>query len=230
MEGRQHAQAQSPAAPSAPSTPCRLRSRSLTLLLGSQVRSPARRGCASMNWGRSALSSALKNRRPVQNHIKVSMPRRWPCSPSRPAASGRNERTGRQAAADQDHEIDYLKRAQGDLAIATLEAGQIEQIRQQDKRGPRGGVGQRRERQPADRLRDGLGLGRQETPGRYRRPQVAHLRQSDYICAAANRRKPASAPSHPSRQPRAQPQARRSRVAMVQEENRHAPARKIFPV
>ena len=67
--------------------------------------------------------------------------------------------------------IDYLKRAQGDLtAIATLEAGQIEQIRQQDKGEVRVAVLVSDERQPADRLRDGLGLGRQETPGRYRSP------------------------------------------------------------
>lgn len=38
--------------------PRRLRSRSLTLLLGSQVRFAGTARCASMNWGRSAPSSA----------------------------------------------------------------------------------------------------------------------------------------------------------------------------
>ena len=80
--------------------------------------------------------------------------------------------------------IDYLKRAQGDLtAIATLEAGQIEQIRQQDKGEVRVAVlvSDENGNQPIACEMVWAWVGKK--PGTLPQPQVAHL-QSDYICAA----------------------------------------------
>ena len=151
--------------------PRRLRSRSLTLLLGSQVRFAGTARVRIHELGQERAILSLKNRRPVQNHIKGI----HAAAMALLAESASGFLVGMNVPDDKlplikTMKIDYLKRAQGDLtAIATLEAGRADPATGQG-RGPRGGAGQRRERQPADRLRDGLGLGRQETPGRYRSP------------------------------------------------------------
>ncbi len=80
--------------------------------------------------------------------------------------------------------IDYLKRAQGDLtAIATLEAGQIEQIRQQDKGEVRVAVlvSDENGNQPIACEMVWAWVGKK--PRVATAAQVAHLR-SDYIYAA----------------------------------------------
>ncbi|MEN1475184.1 DUF4442 domain-containing protein [Pseudomonas aeruginosa] len=115
--------------------PRRLRSRSLSLLLGSQVRfaGTARVRIHELEQERAILS--LKNRRPVQNHIKGI----HAAAMALLAESASGFLVGMNVPDDKlplikTMKIDYLKRAQGDLtAIATLKAGQIEQIRQQDK-------------------------------------------------------------------------------------------------
>ncbi len=96
--------------------------------------------------------------------------------------------------------IDYLKRAQGDLtAIATLEAGQIEQIRQQDKGEVRVAVlvSDENGNQPIACEMVWAWVGKKPrvataAPGSAP-PERLHLR------CDANRRKPCPAPSHPSR-------------------------------
>lgn len=72
MEGRQHAQAQSsqPRRRRHQPPPRRLRSRSLTLLLGSQVRFAGTARVRIHELGQERAILSLKNRRPVQNHIK----------------------------------------------------------------------------------------------------------------------------------------------------------------
>lgn len=125
------------AAPSAPSTspPRRLRSRSLSLLLGSQVRFAGTARVRIHELGQERAILSLKNRRPVQNHIKGI----HAAAMALLAESASGFLVGMNVPDDKlplikTMKIDYLKRAQGDLtAIATLEAGQIEQIRQQDK-------------------------------------------------------------------------------------------------
>ena len=129
--------------------------------------------------------------------------------------------------------IDYLKRAQGDLtAIATLEAGQIEQIRQQDRARSAwrcwSATRTATSRSPAK----WSGPGSARNPGRYRSPQVAHLR-SDYIYAATR-----TAANLAQRlrirheEPRAQPQAAPQPGCHGAEKKKTAmrPARRIFPV
>ncbi|HCW0151092.1 TPA: DUF4442 domain-containing protein [Pseudomonas aeruginosa] len=115
--------------------PRRLRSRSLTLLLGSQVRFAGTARVRIHELGQERAILSLKNRRPVQNHIKGI----HAAAMALLAESASGFLVGMNVPDDKlplikTMKIDYLKRAQGDLtAIATLEAGQIEQIRQQDK-------------------------------------------------------------------------------------------------
>ncbi len=115
--------------------PRRLRSRSLSLLLGSQVRFAGTARVRIHELGQERAILSLKNRRPVQNHIKGI----HAAAMALLAESASGFLVGMNVPDDKlplikTMKIDYLKRAQGDLtAIATLEAGQIEQIRQQDK-------------------------------------------------------------------------------------------------
>ncbi|MGZ2154035.1 DUF4442 domain-containing protein [Acinetobacter baumannii] len=116
--------------------PRRLRSRSLTLLLlGSQVRFAGTARVRIHELGQQRAILSLKNRRPVQNHIKGI----HAAAMALLAESASGFLVGMNVPDDKlplikTMKINYLKRAQGDLtAIATLEPGQIEQIRQQDK-------------------------------------------------------------------------------------------------
>ena len=109
--------------------PRRLRSRSLTLLLGSQVRFAGTARVRIHELGQERAILSLKNRRPVQNHIKGI----HAAAMALLAESASGFLVGMNVPDDKlplikTMKIDYLKRAQGDLT-----AGQIEQIRQQDK-------------------------------------------------------------------------------------------------
>ena len=96
--------------------------------------------------------------------------------------------------------IDYLKRAQGDLtAIATLEAGQIEQIRQQDRARSAwrcwSATRTATSRSPAK----WSGPGSVRNPGSLPQPPGSAPPERLHLRCDANRRKPCPAPSHPSR-------------------------------
>lgn len=115
--------------------PRRLRSRGLSLLLGSQVRFAGTARVRIHELGQERAILSLKNRRPVQNHIKGI----HAAAMALLAESVSGFLVGMNVPDDKlplikTMKIDYLRRAQGDLsAVATLEAGQIAQIRQQEK-------------------------------------------------------------------------------------------------
>ncbi len=213
--------------------PRRLRSRSLTLLLGSQVRFAGTARVRIHELGQERAILSLKNRRPVQNHIKGI----HAAAMALLAESASGFLVGMNVPDDKlplikTMKIDYLKRAQGDLtAIATLEAGQIEQIRQQDKGEVRVAVlvSDENGNQPIACEMVWAWVGKKPRtlpqPLGSAPPERLHLR------CEANRRKPCPAPSHPSRRTAgAAPGGAAAGLPWCgKKKNRHAPGPENIP-